>query len=196
MSNRIFQAVWDNGPRSRSDMLVLMVLADSADAESAECFPSLRRIADGARMSVRTARACLRSLESEGWITSTVRQRNNGSQASSVYTIQIEKLGLSPVKSRAAKTAAPPAKTAALPRQKLPPTGAAKTAPLEQTIYNKGPAALSLNDLGRYALSALMAGNPVVLANGSQIKPGEPQYAALAELLRQSESQCAASTGS
>jgi len=53
----------------------------------------------------------------------------------------------------------------------------------------KGPAALSLNDLGRYSLSALRAGNPVVLSNGRQIKPGEPQYAALSELLRQSESQ-------
>jgi len=146
MSNRIFQAVWDNGPQSRSEMLVLMVLADSADAETGECFPSLRRIAQGARMSVRTARGVLRALESEGWIVTAERLRPNGSRASSVYRVQLEKLGLASLaEKRAAKTAGGAAKTAALPRQKLPGTYPAKTAALEQTINNKGPAALSVD---------------------------------------------------
>jgi len=142
MSNRIFQAVWDNGPQSRSEMLVLMVLADSADAETGECFPSLRRIAQGARMSVRTAQLTLRALESEGWIVTSERLRSNGSRASSVYRVQIDKLGLAPIRKGAAKTAGGGAKTAPLPPQKLHPTGGAETAPLEQTINNKGPAAL------------------------------------------------------
>lgn len=179
MSNRIFQAVWDFGPQSRSEMLVLMVLADSADAETGECFPSLRRIASGARMSVRAARDKLRALESEGWITSATRQRENGSQASSVYTVQIEKLGLAPVVRRAAKTAGGAAKTAPLPRQNLPGTGAAETAPLEQTIYNKGPAALNLDDLRGFAATCLREGKPVPLGNGRSFKPDHPEYNAL-----------------
>jgi len=126
-------------------MLVLMVLADSADAETGECFPSLKRIAAGARMSIRTAQATLRALESEGWIVTGVRLRANGSRASSVYTVQIDKLGLAPLSRGGAKTAGGGAKTAPLPRQKLRGTYPAKTAPLEQTIYNKGPAALCVD---------------------------------------------------
>jgi len=112
MSNRIFQAVWDHGPQNRSEMLVLMVLADSADAETGECFPSVRRIAAGARMSVTVARRTLRALESDGWITCRQNDRPNGSQSSNVYTVQIEKLGLAPlVTRRAVKTTGGAVKT-------------------------------------------------------------------------------------
>ena len=139
MSNRIFQAVWDQGPLSRSEMLVLMVLADSADAETGECFPSLRRIAQGARMSVRTAQLTLRALEDDEWISTAERLRLDGSRSSTLYTVQIEKLGLAPLQKRGAKTAPPPAKTAPGGVQKLHPTGGAETAPLvslEQTNKN------------------------------------------------------------
>ena len=122
MSNRIFQAVWDCGPQSRSKMLVLMVLADSADAdaETATCFPSLRRIADGARMSIRTAQYTLRALEADGWISISDRPRANGSQTSSLYTINLDKLGLETQAERRAKRGA---KTAGV-----------VSAPPEQTI--------------------------------------------------------------
>lgn len=189
MSNRIFQAVWDSGPRARSEMLVLMVLADSADHETGECFPSLRRIADGARMSIRTAQNTLRALEADGWISTTVRQRQNGSQASSVYTVNISKLGLESLAEkrlkRGAKTAPGGAKTAPLPLQKLHPTGGAKTAPLEQTINNNKPPAVNLNDLSKYALTCLREGKPVVLADGRQIKPKTSEHETLREMLRE-----------
>ena len=170
MSNRIFQAVWDHGPQSRSEMLVLMVLADSADAETGECFPSLRRIAAGARMSIRTARHTLRSLESEGWISSTTRQRNNGSQASSVYTVQIYKLGLAPITKGAAKTAGGGGKNCPPTPAKTAPTGAAKTAPLEQTIYNKGSATLSEIELKSEWLRAA-TGQPYEVWLSSRSRP-------------------------
>lgn len=193
MANRIFQAVWDAGPEGRSEMLVLMALADSADAETAECYPSVAWIAHGARMSVRTARSVLRKLERDGWIETRDAERPNGSQSSNRYVIQIEKLGLAPLvtrqKRRAAKTAAPSAKTAGVGRQKLPPTGAAKTAAPEQTIKNKSAGAgampsIALENLTRYARSCLRAGNPAPLGDGRFLNPDDPRFAELAELLR------------
>jgi len=165
MSNRIFQAVWDCGPGSRSEMLVLMVLADSADAETASSFPSVAHIARMARMSKRSAQSALQSLEQEGWITREKRSRENGSERSSLYVIELSKLGLTPiVRNRGAKTAPPPAKSAPLGVQKLPGTGGAKTAPLEQTIYNKEPAALfEISSLSPFQRSEILAGRNVLL---------------------------------
>ena len=96
MSNRIFQAVWDNGPQARSEMIVLMVLADCADAETGSCFPSIAHIARNARMSERTVQRTLSALQSEGWIIIQPNTRKNGSTSSNVYVIQFEALQLTP----------------------------------------------------------------------------------------------------
>jgi len=96
MSNRIFQAVWDNGPQSRSEMIVLMVLADCADAETGSCFPSIAHIARNARMSERTVQRTLLALRGDGWITIQPNTRRNGSTSSNVYVIQFEALQLTP----------------------------------------------------------------------------------------------------
>ena len=97
MSNRIFQAVWDNGPQARSEMIVLMVLADCADAETGTCFPSKRHIARNARMSIPTVKRVLAALVAEGWIQAARQQRPDGSSTSNIYAISFEMLGLEPV---------------------------------------------------------------------------------------------------
>jgi len=94
MSNRIFQAVWDNGPEARSEMIVLMVLADCADAETGTCFPSKRHIARNARMSIPTVKRVLVALVAEGWIKSAPQSRRDGSSTSNMYEISFEMLGL------------------------------------------------------------------------------------------------------
>ena len=94
MSNRIFQAVWDNGPKARSEMIVLMVLADCADAETGTCFPSIKHIAHHARMSRRSAIRVLSALETEGWISVQPQKRRDGSSTSNIYSVSFEMLGL------------------------------------------------------------------------------------------------------
>ena len=201
MANRIFQAVWDFGPENRTEMLVLMALADSANADTAECFPSFRTIGLAARASRRTVIATLQRLKADGWISYDADTRDNGSQTSNVYRINIHKLGLDAVDERAAKVAAkrqaaraakggaktapPRAKTAPPPVQKLHPTGGAKTAPLEQTISNKGPAALNmdLEKVTPFQRSQLLAGRPV-LVGGQLVAPATPEAESLCAALR------------
>lgn len=196
MSNRIFQAVWDFGPETRTEMLVLMALADCADASSAECFPGLDHIRHAARASRRTVVDTLKALEADGWITVEKRLRPNGSQASNLYRINIEKLGLPPLPVRSAakggaKTAPHGgAETARGGVQKLHPTGGAKTAPLEQTIYNKGPAALDMDfkRVTAFQRSSLLAGRSVVIA-GQLVEPASPQAASLLAALRSEDAE-------
>jgi len=97
MSNRIFQAVWDNGPNARSEMIVLMVLADCADAETGTCFPSYKHIAHHARMGRATVHRVLIALEKEGWITCEPRVDSRGRTTSNLYTVSFEALGLQKV---------------------------------------------------------------------------------------------------
>jgi len=186
MSNRIFQAVWDNGPETRTHMLVLMALADCADAVSGECFPSLDHIAHAARASRRTVLSALSALQSEGWITIAERLRPNGSRTSNLYRINTEKLGLSPLQTRGAKTAPPRgAKTAPPPVQNLHGAGGAKTAPPEQTIYNKGPAALNLDceKVTPFQRSELLAGRSVLIG-GTMVQAGSDIAKAACAALR------------
>ena len=94
MSNRIFQAVWDNGPQARSEMIVLMVLADCADAETGYCFPSYDHIARNARMSRATVHRVLAALVADGWVTYNKRHDDNGRSTSNEYYVSFEALGL------------------------------------------------------------------------------------------------------
>jgi len=94
MSNRIFQAVWDQGPEARSEMIVLMVLADCADAETGTCFPSKRHIAHHARMSIPTVKRVLAALKADGWISVSKNTRKDGSSTANIYSVSFEKLGL------------------------------------------------------------------------------------------------------
>lgn len=181
MSNRIFQAVWDFGPETRTEMLVLMALADCADAESGECFPSIEHISRAARASRRTVVLTLKALEADGWIKIDVRTRANGSQTSNLYTINTQKLGLAPLpvrppKGGVRKPHGGDAKPARGGVQPLHPTSRAETAPPEQTIINKGRTALivDLSKITAYQRSALAGGRSVLIA-GFLYQPGSPE---------------------
>lgn len=66
MSNEAREWVWDRSTAHGVDRMVLLVLADEADACGLRCFPSLRRIADRAAVDVKTARAAVARLEAAG----------------------------------------------------------------------------------------------------------------------------------
>ena len=132
MSIKIFNAVWENGPQTRSQMLVLMVLADAADGETGKCFPSIGRIARLARMSRRTAINTLNALQEDGWFTREPLRRQNGFQSVFEYKLSFEKLGLE----SGVQKLHGGAKTAPPFMQKLHTTCCAETAPPEPIRKN------------------------------------------------------------
>ena len=69
MSLRATLWALDEAPLTNpTSVLVLVALADEADDEGGSCYPSLRRIADRARVSTNTARDHIRKLEEAGLI--------------------------------------------------------------------------------------------------------------------------------
>lgn len=212
MANRIFTAVWEEGPEDRAEAMVLMALADSADAETSFCWPSIARIAERARMSVRSAKYAIQRLEEGGWITvDRERTRPNGAQSSSGYTINLERLGLEDLATiRARKKKTSPAKTAGGPLQKLQGGGAktaggapAKTAGAIRTNqFNKEgaaelgedntpkpaepaePAQPDLEALSDFQLKQIANGNTVLAKTGALIVPTTELVETAADLLR------------
>jgi hypothetical protein len=60
---------WDQAPVDNpSDLLVLLALADEANELGGDCFPSLRRVAKRARLSVGAVHKAIARLEADGLI--------------------------------------------------------------------------------------------------------------------------------
>ena len=87
MSVAVMAWVWENGPNTTGDRLVLLAIADHAD-DSGVAFPSMRRIAEKSCMTERGARGVVRRLEAQGWLSTTV---GGGRGGASVYTILMQK---------------------------------------------------------------------------------------------------------
>lgn len=87
MSIKIMSWVWDHGPSDGTETLVLLALADFCD-DDGRCYPSMRRIAEKARMQERSARRVIRRLEDGGWISVNV---GNGRKGCSQYQIMTKK---------------------------------------------------------------------------------------------------------
>jgi Helix-turn-helix domain len=92
--------VWDFGPEDATLTNVLVVLANSADDNGANCFPGTALIAQRTRLSERTVIRAIAELELQGWIT--VLQRGSGrpkrgnrwqkAASMSQYLINVERL--------------------------------------------------------------------------------------------------------
>lgn len=93
MALNLVCAVLDRGPADLAEMAVLLALADGADKESGETWPSQATIARRSRQTDRSVRNVLERLRAGGWLTWEPRLRANGSRASNVYTLNLEKLG-------------------------------------------------------------------------------------------------------
>lgn len=85
MSIKIMSWVWDNGPRDGTETLVLLALADFCD-DSGRCYPSMRRIAEKARMQERSAQRVVRRLEASGWICVTTGNGRHGCNQYQILT--------------------------------------------------------------------------------------------------------------
>ena len=183
MAINLMVAVLDRGPSDLAEMAVLLAIADSADRDTGEAWPSQRTIARRARQSDRNVRNVLDRLRAGGWLTWEARKRDNGSQASNVYSLNLEQLGEAP---RGATT--PPerasglepshkkepcaAKPAVRPPRRLPPVG--------------GGAALDLAKLSKWQLTQLREGKALVI-EGRSLRADDPEVAALRSALRSIE---------
>ncbi|WP_198026269.1 helix-turn-helix domain-containing protein [Paracoccus sphaerophysae] len=93
MALNLIVAALERGPASPTDALVLIAICDSADKVSGEAWPSLRSLAQAARVTPRAVRSILARLVSDGWIEIERRHRANGSQASNLYRVNLALLG-------------------------------------------------------------------------------------------------------
>lgn len=93
MALNLVCAVLDRGPQDLAEMAVLLAIADSADKDSGEAWPSQATIARRARQTERSVRNVLARLRDAGWLTWAPRQRGNGSRASNVYSLNLAMLG-------------------------------------------------------------------------------------------------------
>ena len=83
-----FQAMaWAIEQRTGSSAakLVLLMLANYANAEDASCFPSIARLSEECEIGERTAQRAISALEEAGFIEKSTRNRSNGSQSSNRY---------------------------------------------------------------------------------------------------------------
>lgn len=71
--------------------LLLLALADRADKETGQCWPSLARLAEDTEMSAATIKRRLIQLEERGFIIRTQRD-----QQSTLYTLALTELGVAP----------------------------------------------------------------------------------------------------
>jgi hypothetical protein len=93
MSVRVLTWVWDHSASQGTDRLVLLALADSAD-DSGSCWPSMLTLARKARVSERTVRRSVRTLEQMGEVSSVM----GGGTGSNRYRILLDPRVETPVR--------------------------------------------------------------------------------------------------
>lgn len=88
MSVKLMTRVWDRTDLSQSETLVMLALADHAD-ESGECWPSMARVAEKARVQRRAAQRIVQKLEAMGLLTV---ERSVGRSNTNRFTLHVEPL--------------------------------------------------------------------------------------------------------
>lgn len=189
MALNLVCAVLDRGPDDLSEMAVLLAIADSADKDTGEAWPSLDTIARRGRQSRRNVGYVVQRLVDGGWLSVTPQYRPNGSQRSSLYTVNLEKLGEVRVPRKPVGDARPPVQRLHPPQRKgctparatVAPHAHATGAPLEPS-HNLEPSGFAdFSILSDWQKKALREGKTVLL--------GATQYAAgTADLARLAQS--------
>jgi arginyl-tRNA--protein-N-Asp/Glu arginylyltransferase len=114
------------------NQLAVLWVIQTFTGSNANCWPSLKTIADGACVSVRTARAVLGQLESMGLLQRERRFTDQGHSSTNLYRVTVNHLANTPEPSfdGAAEFAGDPGTICRTPRQELPPPPAGAAAEL------------------------------------------------------------------
>ncbi len=85
MSVHVISWVLRHSPATLGDRLVLIVLADHASNDGGDAYPSVKTIADEAKLSERQAHRCLRDLEQSGQI----ERQGTGPRGVVIYRVKM-----------------------------------------------------------------------------------------------------------
>jgi hypothetical protein len=77
MSIKIMARVWENGPADKSEVLVLLAIADYCN-DDGECWPAVASIAGKARMTERGVQKICARLIDIGWLEIDIRMGRRG----------------------------------------------------------------------------------------------------------------------
>ena len=92
MSMEAITKVFKNSKTDGNALLILLSLADWCDQDFS-CFPSIKRIAEKARVSEPTAKRYMRAFMKMGLITKEAREDKSGRQTSNRYYLNVEMIG-------------------------------------------------------------------------------------------------------
>ena len=93
MSAKVSGLVWERAPVKESGLLVMLALADFANAKGENVYPSIRTLADMTRTSRSTVKRQLRALREQGLIAQA-RESRRGQPTT--YRIDVERLSSLP----------------------------------------------------------------------------------------------------
>ncbi len=91
MSIALMSLVWKHGPPDRSQRLLMLAIADSANDQGI-CWPSTKLLAGKSCMSVRSVLRSLKALEQQGWLS--VKRKSYEAKGNR-YEIILARLGAS-----------------------------------------------------------------------------------------------------
>ncbi|MFD9701303.1 helix-turn-helix domain-containing protein [Lentzea sp. NPDC059081] len=80
--------VWDHAPVSGSDLLLMLAIADQANDQGTDAWPSIEKLARRTRMSERTVQRRIRCLEAQGLL----KVDTGGGRRSNRYAIDLASL--------------------------------------------------------------------------------------------------------
>ena len=125
------------GTLQPNQLAVLWVIQTYAGA-NADCWPSIKTIADGACVSVRTARAVAGQLESMGLLQRESRRNDRGDCCTNLYRVTVNHLAnvAPPSLDPPAASAVPPGTKCSTPRQEMPDPPAGDAAELNTRELN------------------------------------------------------------
>ena len=87
MSIKVMSAVWSSGPQNKTELLVLLALADNAD-DTGKCWPSYETISKKSRVTRRHVIRIINKLCNDGYLEKKQRY-----QTSNMYIINLEMIG-------------------------------------------------------------------------------------------------------
>ena len=125
------------GTLQPNQLAVLWVIQTFAGS-NADCWPSIKTIADGACVSVRTARAVVGQLESLGLLQREARRNDRGDCCTNLYRVTVNHLAnvAPPSLDPPAASAVPPGTKCSTPRQEMPDPPAGDAAELNTRELN------------------------------------------------------------
>lgn len=144
MSIKVMSRVWENGPQSQGELLVMLALADWSN-DQGQSWPSMEGIAQKARLSdARSARRIIRRLEEAGWIEIDV---GGGRHGCNKYTINPDP--------RSPRTLGPPDPERTKPGPSVPQTRTLE--PPEPSITVNKPSDVLARVIGEELAEAFIA---------------------------------------